>query len=166
LTGLAFDMPGSYDILSGTVKINGSTVIGNVNPIPAGGDVSGEWGYHNGVSGHFNGLAVDTQVSTMEADTSVKFSNTPIDDPAGLNGPEYGLLGGAGEDPGGLAAIKSSVIIELTLNGTPNGGFLNSINGGIVAVTYGSPTGVPEPTSAIAGLLALAGLGFLARRRK
>ncbi len=110
LTGLAFALPNGCDIVSGTVLVaGGSTVIGNINSIPGGNNVSGEWGFSNARSGHFNdaNLAVNTQVSTMSADAGTLFSNTPIDGPAGLTGPDYGVLA-TGGDPGGLAAIRKN----------------------------------------------------------
>jgi hypothetical protein len=168
LSGLAFDMPDNYEILGGSVAVGTDSFIrgGVLNGSGAGTSVSGEWGYGNAVSGHFNGLAVDSQVSAMEADSSTKFSNTSIENPVVLNGPEFGLLG-TGEDRGGLTAIEDRVVITLNLNHSPNGGFLNSIQGGIVAVTYGSPTGsrVPDASSTLM-LLGIAMLGIEGMRRR
>lgn len=167
LTGLAFALPNGCDIVSGTVLVaGGSTVIGNINSIPGGNNVSGEWGFSNARSGHFNdaNLAVNTQVSTMSADAGTLFSNTPIDGPAGLTGPDYGVLA-TGGDPGGLAAIRNSIVITLNLNKAPGGTLVSLIDQGTVAVTFGSPSGVPDaPTTSM--LLGMAFLSFGALQRK
>jgi len=173
LTGLAFDLPDGYAISSGTALATGSTVVGNINPVPGGNDVSGEWGYQNGSAGHFNGagLAVDTQVSTMVADTSAPFSGTGIDNPANLSGPDYGLLA-VGGSPGGLAAVQDSITITLTLNNsvTDATAFLDGIDGGVVAVTYGSPISLSGETvpdaSTTSVLLGMALLGIEGMRRR
>jgi hypothetical protein len=180
LSGLAFAMPGSISIASGTayVPLTGplaSSVVNNVNAVPIVGggqygDVSGEWGYANAVGGHFSGLAVNRQVSTMQADTSTRFSNTPIDKPLVLDGPEYGLMR-TGGDAGGNAAIMDTLVITLNLGREPNNaqGLLSSIEAGTVAVTFGSPTvgggppGVPDGGMTLvlcgAGLVAVAMVG-------
>ena len=109
----------------------------------------------------------------MVADTSALFSNTPVENPAGLNGPEFGLLG-AGGDPGGLTAIENSLVFSLVLNGIPvlPADYLNRIDQGTVAVTYGSPSGKGVPdggtTIALFGLscIGLAGVRRFAGRKK
>ncbi len=149
LTGLAFNMPDNVDILGGTVVLaSGSTIVssGALNGSGAGTVISGEWGFRNGISGHFNdfGTATDTQVSAMVADGTTKFSDAWLEKPEYLDGPEFGLLGPIGTS-GGNTAIRNSVVITLTLSRDVNGGFLNGIESGVVAVTYGSPTGVSVP---------------------
>jgi hypothetical protein len=168
LTGIGFDLPDNVDIRSGSVVVGSGSRIrgGSLNGSGAGTSVSGEWGFNNGTSGHFNGLAIDTQISTMTADASSKFSNTPIDGPAGLSGPDFGLLGIRG-NRGGLTAIENSIVITLLMNRTLNGGFLDSVQGGLVAVTFGSPTGAAVPdTAATSMLLGLALLGLEGLRRR
>lgn len=164
LTGLAFDLPNSIDITGGSVSTAAGSIVLGGSMNNSSGNVSGEWGYQNGNSGHFNGLATDTQVSAMEADSNAKFSNTPIDSPAVLNGPEFGLLA-TGGDRGGLTAIRDSVVITLNLSGTVPANLVSTIDGGLVALTFGSPTGVPD-SGATLSLLGLAMLGVAAIRRK
>lgn len=167
LSGLAFALPNGCNIVSGTVLVaGGSTVVGNINSIPGGNNVSGEWGYNNARSGHFNdaNLAVDTQVSTMTADAGTPFSVTPIDSPTDLSGPDYGVLA-TGGDPGGLAGVRNSIVITLNLNKAPGGTLVPLIDQGTVAVTFGSPSGVPDaPTTSM--LLGMAFLGFGVLQRK
>jgi hypothetical protein len=170
LTGIAFDLPDDMNIQSGSVVVGtGSQILGgSLNSAGGGTDVSGEWGFLNGISGHFNdaALTTDTQVSAMGADVSNKFSTTRIDPPTVLDGPDFGLLG-VGENRGRQTAIEDSVIITLLMDHTLNGGFLNGINGGIVAVTYGSPTGATVPdASTTAMLLGVALLGLEGLRRR
>jgi hypothetical protein len=172
LTGIAFYLPASYTINSGMALITmGSSVVNVGNPIPGGNDISGEWGYQNSGGGHFVGLVVNRQVSTMEADTAIKFSNTPIDKPNVLGGPDYGLVSTTG-NPGGLTAIADSATIVLNLDNFVAAGdidsFLSTINDGIVAVTFGSPSsGVPDAGSSAMMLgLGLAALGWYSRRKE
>jgi len=165
LTGIAFTMPGNVVIVtsgSGVAVAAGSTIQGGSLSGSGGGtQLLGEWGYANGPgSGHFNGLAVDTQVSTMVADTDTQFGAS-IDNPDGLGGPEYGVMR-TGGDRGGQTAINNSIVITLQLSSAPNGNFLQGIEGGLVAVTFGSPTGgtsVPDGGATVmllgGGLLAL-----------
>lgn len=175
LTGIAFSLPSAYTINSGMALIGaGSTVANQGNPIPGGNNISGEWGYQNTVSGHYNGLDVNRQVSTMEADTAVKFSNTPIDKPDVLGGPDFGLVSKVG-DPGGLTAIADSGVFVLNLSESVAAGdieaFLAAIERGIVALTFGSPssgpsTGVPDGGSSMLLLgMGLATLGWYSRKR-
>ena len=160
LTGLAFNLPSGLSIASGSASIGGSFV--NFNPTPASlKDVSGEWGFANGASGHFNGLDVDALVSTMAADTSGTFGGSSLKKPDDLAGPDFGLLAKGG-NAGGLAAISDSILITLNLTGTYSGDLVGDINSGVVAVTFGSPTGVPDGGATLvllsAGLLGLAGV--------
>ena len=158
LTGIGFNLPGTLSIASGVVTRPSGSVFVNFSGSQT--DISGEWGYANGAQGHFNGLPVNSLVSTMEADTDNRFSSTALSDPSGLNGPEFGVLAKTG-DAGGLEAIKDTIKIELTLAGSFNGkDLVSNINNGTIAVTFGSPTGnvnVPDGgTSAM-----LLGFGFL-----
>lgn len=169
LTGIAFNLPSGNNITAGNVKVNtGSTIRGgSLNGSGAGTSLQGEWGYSNAKSGHFNGLSVDTQVSAMEADTTTAFGAS-IDNPAVLDGPEYGLMR-TGGDRGGLTAIENSVVITLTLANSVGGGaqaaYLASIDAGTVAVTFGSPSGgtttVPDGGATVMLLgAAFAAVGF------
>lgn len=172
LSGLAFNLPGysgAVNIVGGSVTLGaGSSLVNS----PAG-DLSKEWGFQNSSApGHFNGLAVDTVVATMQADTTTKFAAGNITLPDVLDGPEYGLVR-TGGDPGGLSAVENSVVITLVLSKTIAGGdvsaYLGRINDGLVAIEFGSPTGgsVPDGGSTLVLLgSALTALGFVAGRRK
>lgn len=173
LTGLAFCLPSAYTIVSGTAIVPSTETLVNVTGTVTGGNISGEWGYQNSnTPGHFNGLAVNRVVSAMEADTTSKFSSTSIQNPSNLNGPEFGLVRDGG-NAGGLAAVMNEVIIRVRLgtsvgyDPTTQANFLAAINRGTVAVTFGSPSGVPDGGSTVALLgMALSGLGLVARRLK
>ncbi len=92
------------------------------------------------------------------------FSSGPnLDGPAGLGGPQGGLLANPGiVDLGGLGAIQNSVVITLNLNSDLSDlGFLE--NG--VIVEYGSDAAfIPEPTTV--ALLARGSISLIRRRRK
>ena len=98
----------------------------------------------------------------MAADTSSTFGGGSLKKPDDLAGPDFGLLAKGG-NAGGIAAISDSILITLKLNGTYTGSDLvGDINNGVVAVTFGSPTGVPDGGATLvllsAGLLGLAGI--------
>ena len=171
LSGLAFNLPGysgAVDIIGGSVILGpGSSFVNS--PV---GDLSKEWGFQNSnAPGHFNGLAVDTVVATMEADTTTKFAGGNITLPDVLDGPEYGLVR-TGGNAGGLSAVQNSVVVTLTLSKTIAPGdyatYLGRINSGLVAIEFGSPTGaVPDGGSTLVLLgSALTALGYVASRRK
>ena len=175
LTGIAFDM-GSVSLTGGSAAINsGSTGVNTkTNPdtsLPTGTDMSGEWGYMNSPidSGHFGGLAVSTSVSTMEADADTVFDPLAvIETPNGLNGPEFGMLK-TGGDSGGLGYIENSIRIYLDLDEDVGDGvdFLNGINDGHVAITFGSPTGsVSDSAGTTLSLLGIALCGLSAASRR
>ncbi len=170
LTGLAFNLPGNgggVNILGGSVALAGGSTFVNS---PAG-DLSTEWGFQNASSpGHFNGLAVDTVVAAMQADTTTKFASGFITPPTVLNGPDYGLVR-TGGDPGGLAAVQNSVSIALNLNKTfadtaATDTYLGKINQGLVAIEFGSPgSSVADGGSTLILLgLGVSALGWLSRR--
>ncbi len=170
LTGLAFNLPGyggAVDVTGGSVALAGGSVLVNSPP----GNLSTEWGFQNSSApGHFNGMAIDTVVATMVADTTTKFAAGQIQNPDNLNGPEYGLVR-TGGDSGGLGAVQNSILITLLLNKSIAAGdvsaYLGRINDGLVAIEFGSPTGVPDGGSTLVLLgSVLTGLVFLARRRK
>lgn len=184
LTGLGFALPSNYRIWGGGVYVpltgpDASSVVNNINSIATfsnngilWGNISGEWGFNNTASGHFSGLDVNRQVSAMQADTRAKFSPVPVDPPVVLDGPEYGLMRDGG-NPGGLAAVMDTVMITLNLSApiSDAAAFLSEIDGKLVAVTFGSPSGggtsVPDGGATLllfgAGLTAL---GLVSRRYK
>ncbi len=154
LTGLAFDLPHGVDVLGGSVSLyNGSVFVNSstINP-------STVWGFQNASApGHFNGLAVDTVIACMSADTTQPFLGSSV-----LAGPNYGLLSNNGS-AGGLPGIQNGIVISLNLSGSVS---LTDINNGLVAIEFGSPTGgsVPDGGSTLALLgLTLFGAGVLRR---
>jgi hypothetical protein len=185
LSGLGFVLPDGVYIDWGTATITtGSTAINFT--APADGNVSGEWGYDNNPldNGPFQNSditnsTVNTVVSTMQSSTTTKFSDTPIETPAVLSGPEFGLLSGlVNEDvAGGLNAIQDSITILLGLDGLlisppselPPGDsqsfdLLAFIESNDIVLSFGSPnlSSVPEPTSLM--LFAIGLLGFASLR--
>lgn len=167
LTGLAFNLPSGLSIASGSASIGGSSFV-NFSPTPSSlKNVSGEWGYANGTPGHFNGMDINAVVSTMAADTTSTFGGGSLKNPDDLAGPDFGLLANGG-DAGGLAAISDQILITLKLNGTYSGSDLvGDINGGVVAVTFGSPKGVPDGGATLVLLsMGLFGLAGVARNLK
>jgi hypothetical protein len=179
LTGLGFNLPTGVTIGSGAANLTAGSVGVNWNSAVLGNNVSGEWGYDNGVTaGPFDGvttLDVNTAVSAMQASTDAKFSNTPLLPPTVLDGPEFGLLSAAvsPSEAGGLNAISDSITITLNLLGTWSGNgnaLLNYINERGVVLSFASPDSVPGQRVPEGGstaiMLGLALLGFGGLRRK
>ncbi len=164
LTGISFDL-GVPDITGGSVVIGPDAADISINfdnvvsQLGNGDDVSSEWGFGN--SGG-TGMLVN-MVSTNTAQMTAFSSGPNLDGPAGLDGPQGGLLANPGiVDLGGLGAIQNSVVITLNLNSDLSDlGFLE--NG--VIVEYGSDAAfVPEPTTV--ALLVLGSISLIRRRRK
>src|SRR5688572_2670833 len=152
LTGLGFNLPTGVTIASGAANLTAGSVGVNWNNTTLGNNVSGEWGYDNGVTaGPFQDvttLDVNTAVSATQASTDTKFSNTPLLSPTVLDGPEFGLLSAAvsPSQAGGLNAISDSITLTVNLAGTWTGNgnaLLNFIQERAVVLSFASPDSVP-----------------------
>ncbi|MHC4940346.1 MAG: PEP-CTERM sorting domain-containing protein, partial [Planctomycetota bacterium] len=176
-------LPGSLYISAGTANAFGETAIGFT--MPGDGDVSEEWGYDT--SGLKSGSLLndgiyeyDDAVSAMESQTTDQFEAGSLAPSGNLNGPDFGLLSGnyATTTLGnGVEGIQDSITIKLDISGTWNKPYwdeqdlINAIDGGAVALTFGSPTvadgnvPVPEPGTFVL-LGAVLGAGWFIRRRR
>ncbi len=163
LTGISFDL-GGPEIIGGNVVIGPDDADMSINfdagPFGKGANVSGEWGYGNNVT--TTGMLVN--MVSVNTSQMTAFSDSNLDGPEELDGPQGGLLANPGivDLGGGLGAIQNSVVITLNLNSDLSGlGFLE--NG--VIVEYGSDAAfIPEPTTV--ALLALGSISLIRRRRK
>jgi len=174
LSGLGITLP-MFSIVSGSVKMNGSTAHNFVKPFD--GDVSGEWGFDNfPLKGAWDEAFLDfnTGVSSRVSSSDVPFSNNVIAPPTTLDGPEFGLWSKLySTDPGGQNAIEDKVIIKLNLSGTVanSANFLAALESGPTVLMFGSPDSstVPEPSATILlgfGLIGLVGYGWIRREQE
>ena len=168
LTGITWDagMPGinATDpmILGGTavIGVTSQSLNFSTGSYGPGTNVGGEWGYgNNDGSGGLPNM-VSGNIAGITA-----FGGPNLDGPAGLNGPQAGLVANPILVPlGGLGAIQNEIVVEITLNQSISG--LSDLLGNGAQVEFGSDAAfifVPAPAS-----LTLVGLGALAtiRRRR
>lgn len=171
LTGISWDfgLPGSN--VGDLTVTGGAAIIGptsqslnfSTGAYGPGSNVGGEYGFGNGAeSGQMqNFLTGNTAGATA-------FGGPNLDGPAGLNGPQGGLVA----NPiltslGGLGAIQNEIIATLTLSGPLASIDALAANG--LRVEFGSDAHfinivIPEPGS-LACLGALGGLALVRRRR-
>ena len=168
LTGITWDaglpgINGSDPMITGGTAVIGATSqsinfsTGSYGP---GTNVGGEWGYgNNDGSGGLPNM-VSGNVAGITA-----FGGPNLDGPAGLNGPQAGLVANPILVPlGGLGAIQHEIVVEITLNQSISG--LHELLGNGAQVEFGSDAAfifVPAPAS-----LTLLGAGALCviRRRR
>lgn len=174
LTSVSWDFGGSTSITGGSVRTgptSGSVNFSVANVGPSA-DVSGEYGFGNGgTTGLFgNFISGNTAGATP-------FGGTNLDGPAGLNGPQGGLIASpAVVSLGGLGAIQDEWIATLTLaSPLANLDFLDSgilvEYGSDAAFLPGDPDGgiIPEPgttTLAVVGCAVIFIARGLRRRRE
>ena len=164
LTGISWDFGMAAVGATGTVvigldpndrSINFSLIDPQLGP---GADVSGEWGY-----GNTGGTGMLTNIVSTNAAKATRFSDTNLDGPLSLDGPQAGIC----TDPpqvslGGLGAVTDSVVITLTLDTSLAN--LNFLENGVVAEFGSDAAFVPEPTTIC--LLGFGSLSLILRRRK
>jgi hypothetical protein len=195
LTGLGFSLPSSVGLNCSTsspiqadgckVKL-GSTASGVNFSAAAGSDISNEWGWERNPSygpfrpvpaGELTEGSVNTVVAAFQDATDYQFASGSTFSPSDLGGSEGGLLSAdyANAAAAGLKVIKATVVIDLALSGTIplEGDLATFINGGHVAVSFGTGTSsydpvsnpsVPEPAGL--GLIAVGLLGTAVVRRR
>jgi len=178
LTGLFFDITGAPTLTTVSATIpGGSSIIqdGTCNPGPCTGvtDVSGEWGFSQTqdftITGGPNagyGIASPGYLSTGRPMNIGNFNNgaagTNLDDPASLDGINFGIVSGAGTytPNGGLASdplIQDSLV--LVLSGATDLSMSDFTN---VSFQYGTGFGEPNiPAVPVPAAVWLFGSGLL-----
>lgn len=165
LTSVAFDLGapgdngGDPDITGGSVVIGPTSASVNFSTgsYGPGANVSGEYGYGNGGT---TGLTPNFISANTAGATD--FGGPNLDGPAGLDGPQAGLLANPELVPlGGLGAIQDEIIATVTLSQPVSD--LSFLSNGVI-VEFGSDAAfLPEPASLA---LLLGGLIPALRRRR
>jgi len=162
--GAAGNNPGDTQITGGTIVIGptSQTINFDTGSYGPGTNVGGEWGFGNNDTsgGLMNLISANTSGATP-------FGGPNLDGPAGLDGPQGGLVANPPvADLGGQGAIQDEVIATLNLSlAISNLNFL-AANG--TMVEFGSDALFIPGNSAPApgGLCVLAMAGVCARRRR
>lgn len=176
LTAVFFSSNGTLTPVSAALN-GGSSVL--FDAAPAGGVVGGEWGYGSGLVGAPLGATQGISSSGFGLFGGSTFPGDDLDDPAALNGLNYGITS-AGDDAGTGNAkvtgdeplIRNSVVFTFTTDANGNGFTLASIDK--VSFQYGTsltepnitPPNVPEPASALLLGSGLVAVGLWRRVRK
>ena len=172
LTGISFDFgdpgyPGDPEIID--LGATDAVVIGLggysidfdnvVSQLGAGDDVSGEWGY-----GNEDGSGLLTNFASANSAQSTRFPGDNLDGPANIDGPQGGIVTAT---PlvllGGLGAVADSVIITLKIDTALTD--LDFLDENGVMAEFGSDAAFVVPEPATLGLLLVAGLVMLGRKR-
>ncbi|GAB4390643.1 MAG: hypothetical protein Kow0025_24090 [Thermodesulfovibrionales bacterium] len=188
LTGLGICLPDGFSVVGGQAWLTGASGVykGNTNVTgtvftssgETQGNVSREWGYLNGTSGHFNDFSAfvdtNTQFSTMTADAGAQFAPGDLGGQKnGLNGPPWGLISQAlvpyipnSYMPGAYGIVNGITITAyLTGSGLDGAGLEAWIDQHDVVLTFGSPDAIPEPATLVLLGSGLVAVCILARRR-
>ncbi|MFT5423187.1 MAG: hypothetical protein ACI89L_000961 [Phycisphaerales bacterium] len=169
LTGISWDFgiagvndPTDAHIIGGFVEIGSSSfsVDFDTGSYGSGTDVSGEFGYGNN-----DGSGMKLNFFSANSAGATSFGGPNLDGPAGLDGPQPGLISSAFSLPlGGLGAIQDEVVATLTLDQSLTDLSFLWANG--MRVEFGSDAAfITIPTPASAALLGLGGLLATRRRR-
>jgi hypothetical protein len=169
LTAVFFDINGVAALTPVSALLNGSTVFFGPD---GGGNVGGEWAYASGLIGAPGGATEGVSSSGFGIFGSANFGGPNLDDPAALNGLNYGIVS-AGDNPatGNAAVTGNEPLIQnkviLTLSGLPTDFTPSKDNIINVSFQYGTAltepnVSVPEPSTMLllgCGLIGLAGFG-------
>ncbi len=162
LTALFFDIPSGVTLTPGSALLgSGSTV--HFGP-DGGGNVGGEWAYGAGLSGAPGGATRGISSAGFGLFGDGNFGGSNLQDPAAVDGLQYGLTS-AGDNlangnaavTGGNALIQNSVVF--TLSGLPDGFTLGDVSN--VSFQYGTALTEPNVHVAEPGIIATLLLGIL-----
>jgi hypothetical protein len=168
LTNFGLQLPG-VDIVSGTVSVTAGSTALNFPVGQSTTNISNQWNYANQSADGFNlpgVLLTDTYVSSVANGQSTRFAGPP---PVTIDGPNFGALSAFETQFGSsTAAVEDSITLVLNFNGAAPS--FDTVNGGNVVLSFGSPDTVRPPnntpdsgaTAMLLGL-SLTGLGFVRR---
>ncbi len=184
LTAVFWDNANDADVsrnASSTALLTaGSSVVYDPQGQPVGGNVGGEYAYVDGLSGAPGGTSAGISSTGLGLFGQNNLNGPNLAGPTAVDGPQYGILSAgwvAAGDNGGLTGSGGLIFNSVTFVIAVTAGFsLDSISN--IWFQYGTdlaepsfafdpdPPEVPLPAAFPLLVTALAGLGFLGRRRK
>jgi hypothetical protein len=192
LTAVGFHLPGTAVlVLTGSTAVigAGSASVGfSGGSFGAGADVSREWGATTGAEAELDGstnLLGDVTfdfASTVGSSGVNQFAGTNRDGPAGLDGPQGGMMNEPG-DRGGIGVIDNAIVLTLILDADPGTGGNQALSAAQQAAfladvlensavmygshaAFGATMAAPEPGSLLLLGSGLLGLRTMLRRKR
>ncbi len=175
LTAVFFDISGIVNLTPESAFLASDSIV-LFGPGSADGNVGGEWAYEGGLSGAPGGASHGISSSGLGLFGSANFNGPNLDGPSAVNGVNYGITSFLDDASGGNMAVTGQFpliwySVVFTLSGVGSG-FNPATSISNVSFQYGTQLSEPNISAPDGGMtltllgLALAGMGFVSRRRR